>query len=989
MFDSYIKARYPVLMVVSPEEARVELELANTLKELKWKVVVWSHTDGFIDSNGKTLDEVDDPVAALSKIRGPESTNTFGEKVVFLFRDLHPFFGVPKIARLIRDIAREFKTAKKTLIMISPLNELPIGLQRDVTLLEFGLPERAIIGTMIDRFVSENKTVVGDVAKDEVFAIVEACMGLTTVEAENAMAKGVVDWKKFTKEDPKSKVQISTLVMSEKANAIKKSGVLEWYPAKQGMDDIGGLVVLKEWLSIRKLAFTEEARKYGLPAPRGVMLTGIPGTGKSLAAKACAANFGVPLIKFDVGRVFGGLVGQSLAPDQEIVFYTPDGAKRMTIEQAYEMKPEACVESYTPSMKMELQHVTGFIRHERKSRLVKIKTASGRSVNVTEDHSIFTIGSDGRLAEVKPMSLKPGDPIAVPVGVVDTDAVQEFDLIQLIRQHEESGRWCVADAYATLGREAVREAVGPKSLSGFEKSHCGLRLSHVGELDADVKLSVQYSDDEFDRKLKLTPELMELLGWFVAEGSFSKTGVPRFCVQTDEASLVCDLAASCGLRSHTYPCSDRDAVDIWVGGVGFGRILYYLGFAKHRVPAWIFGASVERRCAFLRGFFSGDGGISGHNIESSQSRGKIIHDFADLLATVGIHARIYPVKSSSHFHRNAGTRRLSISTPSMIRRFAKMVGFTHSRKNEGATKIGQSGNGPWIPVFDALRGCEKEKRVENYKAGLPDSDRISGDWINIKTARRLMPSVDNWEIVFEKVKSVTVCEDQPQFVYDISVKANQNFVSGGILCHNSEANMRVAIQTAEAVGRCVLWVDEIEKAFAGMSSSGQTDSGVSARVFGSFITWMQEKTAPVFIVATCNKIDGLPPELLRKGRFDEIFYVDLPDEKEREEILKIHITKRGRDPKKFDAQGLKECASNSEGYSGAELEEAVISGLYTGFYRKEELNDMHILSAIMRTVPLSRSRRGDLESMKKWASDFAQNANHRKDEEQKSRKVDA
>jgi hypothetical protein len=135
--------------------------------------------------NKLDLDEVDDPVAALSKIRGPESTNMFGEKVVFLFRDLHPFFGVPKIARLIRDIAREFKTAKKTLIMISPLNELPVGLQRDVTLLEFGLPERAIIGTMIDRFVTENKTVVGDVAKDEVFAIVEACMGLTTVEAEN------------------------------------------------------------------------------------------------------------------------------------------------------------------------------------------------------------------------------------------------------------------------------------------------------------------------------------------------------------------------------------------------------------------------------------------------------------------------------------------------------------------------------------------------------------------------------------------------------------------------------------------------------------------------------------------------------------------------------------------------------------------------------------------------------------------------------------
>jgi SpoVK/Ycf46/Vps4 family AAA+-type ATPase len=217
----------------------------------------------------------------------------------------------------------------------------------------------------------------------------------------------------------------------------------------------------------------------------------------------------------------------------------------------------------------------------------------------------------------------------------------------------------------------------------------------------------------------------------------------------------------------------------------------------------------------------------------------------------------------------------------------------------------------------------------------------------------------------------TISKSGEEVVYDIQCEGDptHNFIANGIVSHN-----------------CVLWVDEIEKAFAGMASSGQTDSGVSARVFGSFITWMQEKVAPVFIVATCNKIDALPPELLRKGRFDEIFFVDVPDEKEREEILRIHITKRNRDPKNFD---LKECAAKSEGFSGAELEEVVIAGLYTGFYRKEELNDLHILSAIMRTTPLSRSRAGDLATMKKWANDFAQNASRRKDEGEKARKVDA
>src|SRR4051794_19988578 len=140
------------------------------------------------------------------------------------------------------------------------------------------------------------------------------------------------------------------------------------------------------------------------------------------------------------------------------------------------------------------------------------------------------------------------------------------------------------------------------------------------------------------------------------------------------------------------------------------------------------------------------------------------------------------------------------------------------------------------------------------------------------------------------------------------------------LIGSSEENLRKAIRVAESVAPTVLWIDEIEKALSGTGSSGNTDGGVTARVFGSLITWLQEKTVPVFVVATANRIDGLPPELLRKGRFDEIFFIDLPGPAERREILKIHLARKKRDPDRFK---LDELAGMAESFSGAELEQAV------------------------------------------------------------------
>jgi len=167
---------------------------------------------------------------------------------------------------------------------------------------------------------------------------------------------------------------------------------------------------------------------------------------------------------------------------------------------------------------------------------------------------------------------------------------------------------------------------------------------------------------------------------------------------------------------------------------------------------------------------------------------------------------------------------------------------------------------------------------------------------------------------------------------------------------SSEENIRTALRLAESVSPCVLWLDEIEKAMSGLGSSDRSDAGTAARVFGAFLVWMQEKTVPVFVIATSNDISSLPPEMLRKGRFDEIFFIDLPSSQERREVFAIHLARRHRDPIQFDLDRLSE---ETEGFSGAEIEQIIISALYDAFEAEREVADVDLISNVRQTIPLS------------------------------------
>jgi SpoVK/Ycf46/Vps4 family AAA+-type ATPase len=181
----------------------------------------------------------------------------------------------------------------------------------------------------------------------------------------------------------------------------------------------------------------------------------------------------------------------------------------------------------------------------------------------------------------------------------------------------------------------------------------------------------------------------------------------------------------------------------------------------------------------------------------------------------------------------------------------------------------------------------------------------------------------------------------------------------------TEKRIQKVFKVAEGLAPCVLWIDELEKVFAGTGAdSASVDAGVSSRMLGSFLGWMQDRKAPVFVAATSNNVNALPPELIRKGRFDELFFVDLPNQVERKQILSIQLERRKRSVSDFDLDQISDAA---RGYSGAEIDAAVQTAMYTSFSSQQPMTTQTMLDALSHTVPLSATRAEDIQLLRHWA----------------------
>ncbi|MBD2103483.1 AAA family ATPase [Leptolyngbya sp. FACHB-261] len=204
------------------------------------------------------------------------------------------------------------------------------------------------------------------------------------------------------------------------------------------------------------------------------------------------------------------------------------------------------------------------------------------------------------------------------------------------------------------------------------------------------------------------------------------------------------------------------------------------------------------------------------------------------------------------------------------------------------------------------------------------------------------------------------------------IKLDMGRVYDGSMVGRSESNLRNALRTAESISPAILFIDELDKAFAGGTGSADSDGGTSSRIFGTFLTWMQEKKSPVFVMATANRVERLPGEFLRKGRFDELFFVDLPTLEERKEIFKIHLSKRRKDISRFDLDDLSKACNE---YSGAEIEQAIVAAMYQAFSQEgREFTHLDIIAAIKSTTPLSKTMTEQVTALRDWARQRARPA---------------
>lgn len=301
-FETFVRARYPIIYVVSWEERRVLADIEKVAKKLDRKSFQWTITQGLRPTPTRATQKPNVSIAPeLEVLADVHEATDFG---IFTLCDFHPYMKDHRIIRMLRDLANKLRSRTQTLFIVSPILALPPELEKDVTVVEYPLPDKEDIEQQLETIieaVSDRKEIDSTLDDETREHIIHSAQGLTADEIESALARSLVEDRRF---DPQR-------IVEEKRQIVRKSGILEFYPIDLGMSDVGGHDLLKRWVEKRSKSFSEAAREFGVPYPKGILLIGVQGCGKSLVAKAVASTYSLPMLKLDVGRVFGSLVGQS------------------------------------------------------------------------------------------------------------------------------------------------------------------------------------------------------------------------------------------------------------------------------------------------------------------------------------------------------------------------------------------------------------------------------------------------------------------------------------------------------------------------------------------------------------------------------------------------------------------------------------------------------------------------------------------------------
>jgi SpoVK/Ycf46/Vps4 family AAA+-type ATPase len=304
--DQLIRARYTLLYVVTWEEERARRLIAEVAASQGKPLFEWSVTDGLRQISGterghKQGARLREPLKVLNEILQAS------DEAIYVLKDFHSYLESPDVIRQVRDLGQSLRRSRKSIILLSPTVKIPVELEKAVTLVDLPLPSYKELGALlnqkIDRPAGSRRFDVQLSAADR-DAMIKAAQGLTLAEAENAYAKAIVRDSVLNSEDIEA-------IIEEKKQIVRKSGLLDFYAVDGTIEGVGGMDTLKDWLGKRARAFSKEAREYGLPQPRGILLIGVQGCGKSLVAKSVASFWRLPLLRLDMSRIFQGYIGSS------------------------------------------------------------------------------------------------------------------------------------------------------------------------------------------------------------------------------------------------------------------------------------------------------------------------------------------------------------------------------------------------------------------------------------------------------------------------------------------------------------------------------------------------------------------------------------------------------------------------------------------------------------------------------------------------------
>jgi len=305
-FELLLRARYPILYISTLEEERVEASIRQSAQSQGNRAVyIWDFVEGYQGNANDAGKAQRNPLQALEQVEKLPAN----APAIFVLRDFHRFLDDISISRKLRNLARLLKSQPKNIVLLAPNVTIPEDLSEVLTVMEFSLPTGEEIRREIEGLLSSTGRPLGDRLLDE---MVRSCQGLSLERIRRVLARAIASHGQLEPEDV-------DLILEEKRQTIRQTQILEFYGATEEISDIGGLDNLKDWLLRRGGGFSEKAREYGLPYPRGLLLVGIQGTGKSLSAKAIAHHWHLPLLRLDVGRLFAGLVGESESRTRQMI----------------------------------------------------------------------------------------------------------------------------------------------------------------------------------------------------------------------------------------------------------------------------------------------------------------------------------------------------------------------------------------------------------------------------------------------------------------------------------------------------------------------------------------------------------------------------------------------------------------------------------------------------------------------------------------------